>query len=301
MLRRNTPNSDIAHHATRVGPMKMGAVSVGASLFPGRIDGVQTNWTLARLELDAPGVERVVRLRQVAEALGLKTIWSPSPVKFNGRICSRSELKIRVSIDATQDIAIMRGMEADGCLIAPTESLIMSVGGCAVVVMEYQGRVVAAHAGLKCFYDHELAISGTKTPNREHESVVEAAGRALTTGGAALDPTQLHVRVLFPLSRKVHTHSLKDTVHGANNERLHQHFIKKWGTGCGVRLEQDGHTLSFDTLAIVRAQCERYFKLDPLQVERVGPFADAIPYAHHTRLPGEAGKMRNLVVIKNLG
>lgn len=300
MASNKIPGRAIDRNATVVSLPFVSRTKAKAWLFPGRIDGVPVNWTLAGVEHDAPGSERLTRLRQVAEALGLQTMWAPSPVEFNGRICSQSELQTRIVLDETRGITLRRGARADGCLVEPGEALIMSVGGCAILVMEYEGRMVAAHAGLKCLYDHSMATGLFRTLRRRYESVVEAAGRALAREGSALDPARLNVRVLFPLSPKVHTHSLTDERHGMDNRLLWKHFIREWGPGCGVQLKDDRHTLSFNTLALVRAQCERYFRLDPFRVEQVGPDADQIPYASHTRSAPPLRDNRNLVVIKHL-
>lgn len=196
---------------------------IQTALFGSTFDAdTDINWSLGSLqkegdETKAENIELLSRLKRIAEAFELSTFWAPNPTEFNGVIAKRRTLKERICV--TPGVHVYRGTFADGIEIRPGEALILSSGGCPLLTLVWNNRVVAAHAGLKCLFDIE---------NPERESVVDAALRQIEyQRRRTTEP--LEVRIDFSINPEVFDHPWDHPEWGGKNELLCRELEYRWG------------------------------------------------------------------------
>lgn len=271
---------------------------VTTAIFGGGEDGF--DWTMRGAEeawKNGSRNELSRRINYVAETLRVDTIYSPSPVLFNGSICERAELTRRFELVSGKGNTLHRGVEADGCKLEAGEAIGWSVGGCAVIVATYRGHMVAAHAGRDCLFDRSaFDQNAARDPTRTHEGVVHAALDALN----AQDMSEVRVHVLYPLSAQTLTHPLHDPKYGKVNVAMYEYLRDRWSRGLpehwGV-WEENNHIL-IDTYLLVRSQCVADFDIDPRHVQLRAPYADTLEGVYHTRLKDEAQRLkRNFAIV----
>jgi hypothetical protein len=207
-----------------------------------------TNWSLAPLqkkgdELHEANASIVNRLVKIAQAYDVRTLWAPNPTHFNGVITNKHALKEYLRLSDT--VRLCRGAFADGIEIKPGEALILSSGGCPLVTIVKRQRVIAAHAGLKCLYDHD-------NPNRE--SVIDATMRHLNVIRFR-SPDPIEVRIDFAIHPQVYEHPWDHPTWGSKNESLCRELMRRWGPGI---LHGDPRQGRIDLIALIRAQCRPY-------------------------------------------
>lgn len=257
------------------------------STFGGQSD---VNWSLAGLqksgdEKKGENLALMERLTKVARAYDLNTLWAPNPTRFNGLITDRRALTERMPL--TERINLYRGEYADGIELRKGEALILSSGGCPMLTIMHNYRVVAAHAGLKCLFDID---------NPERASVVDHALRRLDHQGNRTKDF-VKVRIDFALHPKVYDHPWDHPEWGSKNEKLCRTLMHRWGSAVLVGDHRLGR---IDLIALVKQQLQPYRgvvisddcrHLEPVRRDDVGD----VRY-YHTRMRAPHNTMRNLTM-----
>lgn len=194
-------------------------------------------------------------LPRIAEKLGVTEILAPSPVTFNGKMCSRHLLSKRVPVG--DHLIVYRGAQADGCSLEPGQAFGISVGGCAVIVAwvakpsapDKPTQVAVGHAGLRSLErtKHDLPNSGT------FSSIVHSLVHEL--GGASC-AHHIFARVLLPIDPVVFTHPWKCKHTGVQNRMLTEHLLAKYGEHVVIGKPSRG---CIDIAAIIEQQ---FIRLD---------------------------------------
>jgi hypothetical protein len=264
---------------------------VQTALFGSSFDTDQRiSWSLSSLqkqgdEQKKENLELLYRLKKIADAFDVKKLLAPNPTLFNGVIANRQSLIERIPV--THDIQILRGTLADGVEILPGEAFMLSSGGCPMLTVIWNNRVIAAHAGLKCLFDID---------NPERASVVDAALQHLNyQARRSQDP--LEVRIDFSINPEVFDHPWNHPVWGTKNEILCRELAYRWGLSVFYGNPEEGR---IDLIELIKQQLRRYpgvivsgncFHLDP----DTGLKTEDIRY-YHTRMPPPYSAMRNLTM-----
>jgi hypothetical protein len=157
---------------------------------------------------------------QVFESIkGLKNIYSPSPNEFNSKVYPEEILESPVNCHVRfANKTLFRGIKADGIdNIQPHNAFAMSAADCALVVVECEGRVSAAHAGRNSLFDFEMIATGRMSRDKFHASVVDALMGKI--------PEEAHkktrVFVGYAISPGPHfPHPMNHPQYGEQNKRL---------------------------------------------------------------------------------
>ena len=245
------------------------------------LNGEVFDWSLRGLQKpgDAENPnngELVARLLEIAKRNHVPELLAPSPVDFNGRLCNKDELSVAIPLG--DGVLLRRGTRADAIRLERGEALVISTGGCPVIVATGSRGLVVAHAGLK-------SLIREKSPT--YGSVVTTVSQALGTVHGSW--------VFWSIRPEYFTHPLKDPVYGAKNERLSA-FLKK--NGYGDCFWGDPTQGAIDLPAIIRTQFEREHAPRPNRTNEtyLPGHRDGVSHVGHTRLP-KLSDYRNLILV----
>lgn len=198
------------------------------------VDEEQLGWSLAGLNCSGdagkhPRYERILeRLDQAAEALRLRSIFSPSPVgKGFGIVVDPDSAPWNEISLPDSGATLHRGVVADGVRhLTPGEGFAISAAGCYLLVLysKKTGRTTVAHVGTKSLFD-PARLSGKK-PRRFESTVIRALQGFLLRGE---NPDRIFAYLLVGIGAQMLRYSLRDPVHGAFNAALHTHLKASWG------------------------------------------------------------------------
>lgn len=186
----------------------------------------EPDWTFRNLSQAEDAHKDSVLTRQlpaIMGELGVRTVWAPSPVKFNGLICSTSNLNVRIPL--RNGVTVYRGAAADGCLLKPGEAFALSAAGCAVLVgwridpkTHRPLRVGVAHAGLVSIIN----------------DVAGSLLRALGCAGEGSDgsPEDAYFAIAFAINSHLLRYQWTYPKTGWQNECLCRFIKEWWGAEC---------------------------------------------------------------------
>lgn len=204
------------------------------SLLEWGVDEEKLGWSLAGLNCSGdagkhPRYGRILeRLDQAAEALRLRSIFSPSPVgKAFGVIVDPDSAPWSEVPLPDSGATLHRGVVADGVRhLTSGEGFAISAAGCYLLVLnsEKTGRATIAHVGTKSLFD-PARLSGQK-PRRFESTVIRALQGFLLRGENSRD---IFAYLLVGIGARRLRYSPQDPVHGSFNTALHAHLKASWG------------------------------------------------------------------------
>ncbi len=248
------------------------------------------NWSLAGLQKSGdeakPANSALVRrLKDVALAYNVQTLWAPNPTQFNGIITDRSSLTEHIPLSET--ISLYRGAYADGVELGRDEALILSTGGCPLITITHDDHAIAAHAGLKCLFDFDK-------PDRK--SVVTNAIEYLDIPKCR-SGRPIYVQMDFSIHPDVYEHPWDHPEWGQKNEMLCRELEHRWGPSV---LVGDRHHGRIDLIALAQQQLLTHnncvFSTSSTHLPPVRGEDASDVHFYHTRMRSPYNTMRNLTV-----
>lgn len=206
---------DSIHHRAKV------RVTGFGRYYPVRGQYYAQDWSFRKLNQASSSRKRsslVRHLPTIAEQLGVKEILAPSPVEFSGLICDPSTLNVVIPFG---EVRILRGISADGCVLAPGQAIAWSIGGCAVGWISHPGYdpsgeyrlVAAAHMGY-------MSLERGVIPN---------LAKALGLGPRHLKDA--YAGYAFPIDPLLYEHRWNHPSYGKQNKNRCHMLVERYGEG----------------------------------------------------------------------
>ncbi len=205
--------------------------------FDGRVEvrlfgrnGADVDWRIDALQQQADleqkeALEQFSQLRHVALQAGIETVYAPNFSRCNAAVCEPGDFSERISL-ANSNFTLIRGVEAEGCVLPPHSGAWFSVADCHVIVAYNTGThgVIAAHAGRDSLFDRATVV-GDIEPTVRSRSVVDAIINAIRTGLS----TEVKVFIAGGIGPAHFTHDPRHPRYAAANKALLAHFYSTCG------------------------------------------------------------------------
>ncbi|HUX80986.1 MAG TPA: hypothetical protein VMV38_01530 [Candidatus Paceibacterota bacterium] len=186
------------------------------------------NWSLSNLQKN-PALTKA--LPHIFSLLNIRDVFVPR-VLSNGTITSGSHLTDCFSL-GTARVYQNQKVAADGLILAPGQTLMMSTTGCPLIIAGAGAHFIVAHAGR-----HSLIDPGVPNgkPTREHTSVVDAIVSSFWDQG--IPPSKIVMTLLFPTPRIQFERDGKNRTYSAKDMALIAYAHTHWKDSI---VEKDGN------------------------------------------------------------
>ena len=184
------------------------------------------NWSLAPLANKEKaktdeGTTLSSRLTEIFESHNIRCALAPSPVTFNSAIALRQLLlQPENNMLAGNTCALYRGVFADGVeLVGDTtnEAFVMSSADCALIVVRWNNRLWAMHAGRNSLLDIAMINDPSSTPTKEYASVIDSVMSQIPSE----HHKEVEVFVGLTISKGSHfVHSINHPEYGESNRNM---------------------------------------------------------------------------------
>ncbi|MDB4992521.1 MAG: hypothetical protein JWL75_766 [Parcubacteria group bacterium] len=299
------PQADFSREALTFPPIAFEPGKYIVKCFPAReSDGVIRDWSLSQLEesdfqMRLQGVlphERRRRRQFYAPTVKAMSGVYLQPELFTALYPLNNWCTIRRPAFRSRSPEMVK---CDATSIPPHQGMIMSAGGCPLVVMNGKTPAgeefcFAAHAGRASLIDDRLFTEGL--PSRAHFSVIDALVAQAEALGVL--PKDLILRSFFSIPWFRLMHEFSDPKFGKLNLARYA-YLKSMHALDGVFIAQEDRRLCLSLSGLIQRQAQRHgivrIESGLLELPEDGDYA----YTRHVD-PELAGTTRNLVMVMRI-
>lgn len=286
-----------------VKPTHQSAILGGKALLFGFGPGTENlDWSLRGLQAEGDeekpeNTNLASRLGSVSQRLRLSAVLAPSPVAMNSKIVRGTDLGIELTLpyhEGNWVTPLWRGQQADGVrLEIPGEAFAMSAADCALVVVEWNGQMWAAHAGRDSLLDRTLIETGKRS--KEYRSVVDTIMFRIPS------TEWKHANVYYgcTISKGPHfEHLPSDSEWGEKNKKMLEYIGKYYGRVTDNELDDAFWTRGqIDMRWLIRRQFEQ-FGVTKFETDTICTYSDTDPSGNHVWHSNRRDKKkRNLFMV----
>ena len=244
-------------------------------------------WSLGSLQRQEDVQENYPLARAVSERLygmNVREAFAPNVAAMSGTIVSPQDLIEKICLG---EVSLYRNKQlpADGVLLNPGETFIMSAAGCPIILASGGDHFIASHAGRDSLIDRGAV---NNSPTRRHMSIVNAMIHEFRLRKVPI--TDVVMVMLFAIPADTFEHSFDHPQYGGYNRALYALINARWPK-C-ARFVDNRMFLDLESLFIEQALSTGV----PRMLSAICSLAE-FPHLAHTR-DGIGANRRNLIVVR---
>ncbi len=179
------------------------------------------NWSLD--QISKPGEEFKKKLGLVLIEQEVTCAFLPGTWQNNARILFPSQFIQTLQVGPVE-VRYNPFMPAEGTSLSTRgHGVVISPGGCPIVVMSRGNTVIVAHAGEKSLFDHRALLGGAARRNPTVIGSILAELKALSTATAR----EVQVWIFYSIDSERYFHPMLHPLYRASNEKLWEELCNK--------------------------------------------------------------------------